>query len=319
MPLSRSTTSKRLTKIKGRLRLLIKKSDRDLVYYKKIYRKKILTTPPVTCEAQGLFEIHTIISEQDFLNAIWALKSFYHYSGLQSGLVFHDDGSLTASSRDALLSHFPHARVISKENSEAEMTNFLVEHPHLQRARANENFYCARKLLDILFYSNGENLLILDSDILFFQYPRELIDCIQSGRPCFNSDYQSHYANGSAEILEKRGIPLLKNFNAGLLLLRKSFYLDHLELMDAYFSEVAAYPAVDNINIHEQTVHGAMMSKCKATRLAKTYQISRETIHKETVSHHFVNNGSRKLFYLQGLRQLKRQGFLRETKRAKRK
>jgi hypothetical protein len=222
----------------------------------------------------------------------------------------HGDGTLSNRSIEIVSKHFVNAKIIRRDDADAQMQGFLKGHTHLQKFRSKKDFHCALKLLDILFYSTGEQILVLDSDILFFKYPNQIIDGIEQEKPFFNSDYQSAYVKGASKLFKAQNISLLPNVNAGLLFLNKVFYLNHLSFMDEYFAKVASYPPPRNINVHEQTLHAIMMSKSNATRLGENYQISRTDIGKETVGHHFVNDGSRDRFYTDGLRHLEKNNFI---------
>ena len=64
-----------------------------VAWYRDVVRPKILKTPPVEGLDDLTCEIHALTSESDWLNLIWALKSFYWFSGRRYALCIHDDGS----------------------------------------------------------------------------------------------------------------------------------------------------------------------------------------------------------------------------------
>ena len=69
------------------------------------------------------------------------------------------------------------------------------------------------------------------------------------------------------------------------------------------------------INRHEQTLNAILLSQANAARLSSAYQISRTPVTGGTVSHHFVNDGSRPAFYRVGMRRLVCSGFIKKTAR----
>src|SRR5579872_3609402 len=78
-----------------------------VAYYRDVVRPKILRTRPITGTSDNRCELHVLTSKQDWLNLIWALKSFYHASGRRYRLCIHEDGSLPQESLDHLRRHFP--------------------------------------------------------------------------------------------------------------------------------------------------------------------------------------------------------------------
>jgi len=281
-------------------------------YYKK-YREKILDSKPVVCDDGSEFEVHIVTSEKDFVDALWCLKTFYYYSGLRPQLVIHGDGSLNAHHIQTFSEHFINCRVIKRKDADKELKTFLADYKYSQRYRMDGDFYCALKLFDPLYYAKTDKLLLLDSDILFFGNPKEMIQNIKEGKPFFNSDYQNAYALPIEELNAKFEIDILPMVNAGLLFLPKDCYSTNLDFIESYFKAVDDAAPIHDINRHEQTLNALLLSKCGGVRLNENYQISRHpVIPGKTVSHYFVADGSRDNFYNIGLKVLKGNQFLKE-------
>ena len=88
-------------------------------------------------------------------------------------------------------------------------------------------------------------------------------------------------------------------------------FIDNMNLIESYFEKVLKFGNMkDSVNRHEQTLVAILLSKAKAARLSDDYQISKKLITDKTVSHHFVDDGSRINFYKAGLSQLKSTGFI---------
>src|SRR5580704_12604616 len=99
------------------LLILRQKYGRGLktAYYRDRVRPRILSTRPLQCGLDKTCELHVLTSGTDWLNLIWALKSFYHYSERRYGLCIHDDGTLGPAASASLLHHFPGASIIGRE------------------------------------------------------------------------------------------------------------------------------------------------------------------------------------------------------------
>ncbi len=285
-------------------------------YYYKIYRKRILSSKPVTCGRSSDLEIHMITSEKDFLDAVWCLKTFYHYSETCPRLVIHEDGSLSAKGTQTFIKHFKNCRIIKRKDADEDLKRFLANHKLCREKRLHEKFYCAMKLFDIFYYASTEKLLYLDSDILFFNKPHEILKCIESNKPFFNSDYQNAYSMSVSELNNIFEENILPKINAGLMSLPKSFYVENIDFIERYFEKTENLPAPWDINRHEQTVNALLLSKYGAVRLNDNHQLAKQPITDKTISHHFVDDGSRANFYNVGLAHLKTNKFLKDFKRS---
>lgn len=221
-------------------------------------------------------------------------------------MTIHDDGSLTKSDMELFQMHLPRCRVIVRSEADQRMDDVLRGYPRCQRMRRALRFHCALKLFDPWVYSPTDVIVLMDSDILFFRRPHELLECAEKGKACFNADYQDAYAVRTGEIRHRMGIDVLDRVNAGLLVLEREKF--DLDLVEQYFT---TFPApIHDLNRHEQTLYALLLSQAGAHRLSKVYQISKQPIEAATVSHHFVSDGSRLHFSTRGLKTLRRRGVL---------
>jgi hypothetical protein len=248
------------------------------------------------------FSIHMVTCHNHVDMAIWCLKSFSYYAEESPHLMIHDDGTLTTHDKELLLSHLDRCTVIDKSEADETMNEALRAYPRCRQMRARPEFYCALKLFDPSVYSPTDVIVLVDSDILFFQHPSEFLNYVRRGNPCFNSDYQDAYAVPAEELRRRLNINVLSKVNAGLLVLRRADY--DLNFMEDYFACFSS--PIRDVNRHEQTLHALLLSRSEAYRLSNAYQISGQRISATTVSHHFVNDGSRLQFYTRGIRTLKR-------------
>jgi len=274
------------------------------------YRRRILNSPPIECGDGSDYEIHILTCHRDLLDALWCLKTYYHFSDTRPALVVHDDGTLQASDFETLLQHFPGCRVIRRADADAELTEFLSAYPHCLRFRLRKEFYCALKLFDAFHHARADKLLLLDSDLLFFRRPVELLQHVATDRPCFLRDYQDAYAmpRGALETAFRMAIePMV---NTGLMFLQRRQYADNIDFIERYFGTLTTDVPKD-VNRHEQTLHAIFLSKCGAAPLSDGYQISnRAAITDRTVAHHSVSDGSRADMQAEGLRRLRATNFL---------
>lgn len=236
-------------------------------------------------------EVHSLVCARDVPMSLWSLRSFIAFSGLLPTVVIHDDGSLTAKHRRLFQRHFDGITVLDDRTMSARMESQLATWPACRRARRLPAFYCSRKLLDILFAAQSEQVLYIDSDILFFQRPVHLLEHAAAGTPCFSADYQSAYSTTVAELEQWAGRRVEPRVNAGLLQIPITPYRERLALIERFllFSE-RTRPTDRDVNRKEQTSHALVMSDLEAARLPPTYALS-GGIDDSTISYHFVNDG----------------------------
>ena len=145
----------------GRTLLRLRQTfDRGLkaAWYRDIVRKRILNTAPVEAGDTSVCEIHVLTSDTDWLNLMWALKSFYHASGRRYGLCIHDDGTLTDQTRQTLSAHFPAACVLNRQTCEQEVLASLAEYSRCEEFRRTNHL--SPKVFDFRHYLNSDRMLL---------------------------------------------------------------------------------------------------------------------------------------------------------------
>ncbi len=285
----------------------------EWVYYSRFYSKAILKTGPVTCGTDGPFELHTLVCEKDRLNSLWMLKTFYHFSGIRPKLVIYDDGTLSRTSAGTFRKHFRNCHIIHRNRFHEDMANYLNGHKTSLEYSRKKSFYCALKLFGPMYYAKSESVLYLDSDILFFKKPLEMLNCIENETPFFMSDYQDAYAYKTTLINNLMKITLKNKINAGLFFITRQNYSGSLDIVESYFKKISKLKGKQPpLNHHEQTLVAMLLSKAGGKRLGGDYQISRAPVTDKTISHHFVNDGSRPYFHTRGLKRLKSSGFIED-------
>ena len=278
-------------------------------YYKEQFPLAIYETKPVLCGETRGYEVHILTCERDRTMAFWALKSFYHYLGERPPLVVHDDGSLTAESFRLFHDHFPGCTVIRADQAEedARLREALQSLPLCELWRFKSDFQLAKKLFDFPCFGTEPFIIGIDSDILFFRKPSEILECSRASTPFMSSDYQDAYEFQHSELIPR--------LNSGLFGLRRNDF-DFRLVETLLQSSVDASPA-RRFQFWkgwlEQTMLAFLFSRSSGRRVLdlSRYHISSMLIDDETISQHFVNDGSRSAFFSWGLRRLDEAGFLK--------
>jgi hypothetical protein len=273
-----------------------------VAYYRDIVRPQILQTRPVECLSDGRCEIHALTSRQDWLNLVWALKSFYAGSGRKYGLCIHDDGSLEATARKQLMKHFPDARLIDRPTADRDVLTSLERFPRSRTFR--ETNPLAPKLFDCRHYLRSDRMLLLDSDVLFFEEPEVLLRRIEDPAYCKNSvneDIASGYTVDPAAAGARFGMNVPERFNAGFGVIHR----DSLQL--EWIEEFLDFPGIlGHFWRVEQTLYALCSARFGVELLPAEYRVSLDRGTQGCVAKHYVGP-VRHLMYGEGIRRLVRE------------
>jgi hypothetical protein len=236
---------------------------------------RVLDLPPVRTEpshAHAQVEVHLVCCQRDYLCALWALKSFYLTAGVTYPLVVHTNGPMSALALSRLRSHLPQARVIEQGPADRQVVEWLDGHrcDRLRAIRARNGFML--KLVDVNLLSEARHLLLLDSDVLFFRRPGDLLGAVDAPTDgfLFQRDAGTTYNITPADAVADLGIPLQPAVNTGIVLFDKRA----LDLRRC--ESLLAHPKVaQQSGWIEQTLYALVASEQAGVRyLPSTYLVS---------------------------------------------
>ena len=262
---------------------------------------------PAQFPREDSVELHLLTSRRDWICAAWALASFVHCSGRRWPIVVHDDGTLNGTAERALRKIFPQLRIVARRDADAEMAVRLAAHPRCLQYRQSHPL--ALKLLDCTVLARTPRVILLDSDLLFFQRPDEVLAWVQrrADEAFFNPDFQDAYCLSHAEGVARLGVALWPRVNTGLSLLPRAVIdLDFCEACLA--DEMIDDP--ESIAWREQTVLALCASRFGAGGLLSSrYEVSfNPRMAANAISRHYVGD-IRPMFYTEGVRRVGRQIF----------
>jgi hypothetical protein len=276
-------------------------------HYRDTVRYRILKTKPIVETIDPRCEIHVFTCAKDWLNLIWALKSFYWAAQREYALCIHEDGTLTDADRTTLQSHFPNARIIDRPSADIKVLAELQAYPRCLEFRKTNPL--SPKVFDFSIYLESDRMLLMDSDILFFAEPTELLRRIED--PSYrlntvNGDVSSAYTINPQVVKAEMGLDVIERFNSGLgLIHRSSMRWDWIE-------EFLALPdVVGHFWRIEQTMYALFSSRFGVELLPPDYDVHLKGGIGRSACRHYVGK-IRHLMYDEGMRQLIKQGFLRD-------
>src|SRR5262245_57168963 len=187
-----------------------------VAWYRDVVRPRILNTPPIAETTDHRREIHLLTSQHDWLNLIWALKSFYAASGRRYALCIHEDGTLDSFALSSLRRHFPTARIIRRQDADQRLARELRGFPRCSEFRSKN--LLAPKLFDFIAFLQADRMVLFDSDLLFFDEPTDYLSRLEDVNyrlNAFNADCDSAYTVDADAVRARLGHDLLARVNTG--------------------------------------------------------------------------------------------------------
>jgi len=194
------------------------------IFTRKIFRvsKKVFSTKKYNCFPDADVEIHTLTSHQDLKRYLLAIKSFLRFYN-KVAVVVHDDGSLTNSDKEILKDHISGIKIISFQQAENQLVEKLNNYKKIQYYY--QRYVISKQLFDYALLAKTEKIISLDSDILFFKSPTEVIKWIENGSKELISNFEE-YSIVQEQSMKKYGLSYTPGFNNGFF----CYYRDIIDL-----------------------------------------------------------------------------------------
>jgi len=284
-----------------RLRQLLDKWHQNIVCKAADYR--VLDTPVHITGRDNLdFEIHLLLGKKHVGMSLWAIKSFLHWTCKSYSVVLHDDGSLTDENIKTLNQHLVNSTVIRRADADVLMAEKLVAFPNAYKYRfsrlgSNTSHGKASvfslKLLDFSLLSNARRILVLDSDVLFFNRPDAIINWINDPSEvdclyCYELYVPIRDERNSIILFERKpDVPL--GFNSGLICFCRSAF--NLARLDEWLG--ANRELAETVYTFEQRAYNYLVKNSgKHRSLPETYSFNYNS--HDCVATHF---GIKSLFF----------------------
>ncbi len=242
--------------------------------------------------------VHMLVSSRTWDAGLLSAVSLESSSGRSWQFFFHDDGTLDERVVERILQRLPDARVVRRAEADERARNFLAGHPKCLEHRAKHNLFL--KFFDFAAWASGDRFIVLDSDVIFFRRPPEIMDWVESGSQDYryNEDTKEKFCIPRDYLERGLGIAMWPRFNSGLVLVPKqAMNLDLAEGLLAKFEETAHHP-----QFFEQTLYALMGSVWgRGGALPRSYEISWGYFHRRgAVCRHYVGAFKHDLLYIEG-------------------
>ena len=215
--------------------------------------------------------------------------SLIHAIKRMPSFTIYDDGTLTTQRIQLLTRILPTLVVISKEQAEKEIDKVLSKdrYPCLREAR--EKFILMKKIIDVNLIS--PDTIYLDSDMIFWKYPFELLELYKKGNPFFmvepNVPENLGFICDSLKILESVGIEPIQHFNSGIFHLGNSKV--DWDWIESWCLGLMSIQNQHNPNMLEQTLCALLFKKIKdAVSLPNSYYVAYHQLPESSVLTHYI-------------------------------
>ena len=253
--------------------------------------EEILQTASIRCDRNSDLKIWLVSSRADILMAMWCLKSLFFYSKETWDVWIADHGDINSEQMSLLEWHFPGIRILPRNHLDAGSVGPTKPYPKSTWLRHNKKFVLSLKLFDPIFNLDDGRFLLLDSDVLFFQRPFEILDMLKLQDKCIPFHFNVE-ASGA--------------INSGLAVIDKSA----LNLADIERALSSMNTRQRNSWCVEQDIY-TEIARGRYAVLPPLYAVQpiNDDVHSNVISCHYIGV-CRHAFYRQGISRLRRQKFL---------
>lgn len=191
-------------------------------YYQRRLVKKIKTLKPIQLQKENAkLTLCMLSSHRNFSESIAALYSFCFWNP-NVYLHYHEDGSLTQEEIDQLKNIFVGIEIHRRKDQNVIVGEYLHKHHLPQCHELRKSFIFSLRLFDFILHKKTDYVLQIDSDVLFFSNPTDIMTIIAEGNKngCFNQDVMNAYSFPNDTLKKYLDQPMVDLFNAGLFLHR---------------------------------------------------------------------------------------------------
>ena len=254
------------------------------------------------CEADSSVSVHLLVSSKTWHAGVLAVMSFEFFTQRRWNLFIHEDGSLDELTSREIERVLPEVNFVPRALSEEVMKERLQSYPNCQSLRQEHNLFL--KFFDLPAFAPGERMILLDSDVIFFKRPKEILAWVDTNsQECwYNEDTTEKYCIPRYEIEPALGIKLWPKFNSGLVLMPlAAISLPLAERLLITFKTTAHHP-----QFFEQTLYALIASAWnQGGALPSTYEISWGLFRKaHSICRHYVGAFKHDLLYIEGVTTL---------------
>jgi hypothetical protein len=159
---------------------------------------------PLTVATRDLqAEVHMMVGHNHLVRGLAALYTFFHHSGLADrvGVMFHLDGTVTTRQREWLARHVVGAAFTDFPSTDERVRTVLDKYPYCARYYLGRKS-CMTRLVHIPVFARSKRVINLDSDVVFWNRPCEMVDWVrvENPTPFFSMDHNKPNPDPGEEV-----------------------------------------------------------------------------------------------------------------------
>lgn len=267
---------------------------------------RLAALPPLSLAGGGEVEVHMLCHAAGVDMGLWASWSFLRFLPAAS-FYLHGDATLTKPDVMLWESKIGGMKVVLDDEAAGVAEEALRDFPRLGEFRAKH--VLARKLIDFHLYGNASHLLLLDSDILCFGVPTQLLSLLSTtatGLIRWNEDIRSSYSCSTQVASAILGTTFPERMNSGLVVMRRLGVRDFAQL-EGWLSQL-----IDTHGVRithpwlEQTLYACLAATWDGSGpLDEPYSMSGGSLRQGQVTRHYPGNAMiRPKFWTEGVVRL---------------
>ena len=245
------------------------------------------------------YEIHMLCGHRDYDMGIWASWSLMRFMDGAGKLYVHSDGSLTEEDIKMWKKVIDSLVVIPRDEADAKVASeYREDTKHLYDWRCN--YGTSPQLVDSHLYGEAPGIIVMDSDVLVFSKPKELLDSAVESEVKFVwcHDVRNAYSTTPELMKEVTGITLPDRFNCGMLVTPRLTRENHLKL-DEIMEQIHQDGRIDLRRYWAcQTYYALLSTDVPGSKaLPKSYATTMGATAKDAVLRHYVGAPSIRFRY----------------------
>ena len=240
--------------------------------------RAVLNTGPIVSNNHSSYEVSTLLDKGNINSYLLAIKSFVMHSPLSCKISIVSDGSLGAQESKLLARHIDGVNIYPPfEIGEEKDDELSVAMRHARVA-----YPTIRKTYDIYQCMNSENIIFLDSDLLFIKpMERSIFEVGDQAKMIYNRDHDHSVRDPSFhlsdEFIAQKGLKIHKritDLNCGFMIFDSSVF-DMKLIMEfiCYLYKMSRFHTV-----MEQDAWNIIASQIPVRAMPSTYLVGDNTM-----------------------------------------
>jgi hypothetical protein len=261
-----------------------------------------LDPPPE--DPKGPLKVHFLTGDDFWYQTLFCFSSLQSHCDVRVTPVIYGDGTLSASAKRYIRRVVPWSEFVGRDAIEERLDAHLPvsQYPTLRKRRMD--YVHLRKLTD--FHAGGSGwTLVMDSDMLFFDTPDQLLDWLRDPDGSLHMRDSAESYGYSRELMEElAGAPIPERVNVGITGLRSAeIDWDALEYWCREMNE-----REQSSYLQEQALTAMLVAGDERTVLPHTEYLTfpspEEGRSPTTTLHHYVSHSER-AYFQHGWRRVK--------------